>query len=122
MVQGTSALQERRVLNDAIESAYIECAGLSAGIRTHKVSGRGVLSDLYEQFHYNLGILFDLTSDLQEIQSDKDSIIEVKEWLDAGAPKEKDIGKRCDAGMKAFREYKRALNNCGLISLPARGK
>ena len=116
----SGVVQERRILNDAIESAYIECASLSAGIRTHGRTGRGAITDLYEQFHYNLGILVDLTSDLDEMASDKEVTTKMNAWLEA--EKSNDIEGVCLKGREAFKEYKKSLNRCGLIALPARGK
>jgi hypothetical protein len=121
MVQGSGVVQERRILNEAIESAYIECTALAAGIRTHGQTGRGSITDLYEGFHYNLGILIDLTCDLEEMNSDKDLVEKSLSWLDK-AFRANDVEARSIEGREMFKEYKRALNRCGLIALPARGK
>lgn len=119
-MSGTT-LQERRILNDAIESSYIECARLSAAIRTHKQTGRGTIIDLFEQFHYNLGILVDITADLEEMTSNHEISDKIESWLEQDQ-KRGDYLKFCEEGRCVFKEYKKALNNCGLIALPARGK
>lgn len=117
-----TTLQERRILNDAIESAYIECAGLSAAIRTHRQTGRGAIINLFEEFHYNIGVLFDLTSDLEEMASEKEVVAKTSSWLDSIPPRDNELAKWCEDGRVVFRDYKKSLNNCGLIALPARGK
>lgn len=118
----TTTLQERRILNEAIESSYIESAALSAGIRTHAQTGRGSILELYEQFHTNFGILFDITSDLEELKSDGKTIAETNEWLELPPPKQAEMEDRARCGREMFKRYKKTLNACGLIALPSRGK
>lgn len=121
MTQG-STVQERRVLNDAIESTYIECISLASGIRTHTQTGRGAITDLYENFHYNFGTLFDLTCDLEEMTMDKEIVKTTEDWLNLPSPKGSEHETRCETGREIFKNYKKSLNRCGLISLPTRGK
>ena len=109
---------ERPGINQAIEMAYMEAAGQSAGIRTHLQTGRGVLLELFEKFHYNLGVLFDLTCDRPEMNDETETISLVEAWLDNPAPTEKTIAARCSEGRKVFREYSKALNRKGLLNLP----
>jgi len=121
MTQG-STVQERRVLNDAIEATYIECTSLASGIRTHVQTGRGAVTDLYENFHYNFGILFDLTCDLDEMSKDQVVVNKTDTWLNLAPPRGGEYESRCETGREIFKEYKKSLNRCGLIALPTRGK
>lgn len=121
MTQG-STVQERRVLNEAIEATYIECTSLASGIRTHTQTGRGAVTDLYENFHYNFGILFDLTCDLDELSKDRSIVEKTDAWLNLPPPRSTEYESRCDVGRTIFKEYKKSLNRCGLIALPTRGK
>lgn len=121
MTQG-STVQERRVLNDAIEATYIECISLASGIRTHSQTGRGAITDLYENFHYNFGTLFDLTCDLDEMSKDQEIIDATDMWLNMQSPKGNEHESRCESGREIFKRYKKSLNRCGLIALPSRGK
>jgi hypothetical protein len=111
---------ERRGINDGIEKAYMEAGGLSAAIRTHLGAyKKGVLSDVFELFHFNFGILFNLTCDRPEMDDEKEVISMVDIWLELPPPPDKELEARCNEGRKLFREYSKALNRKGLLNLPA---
>jgi hypothetical protein len=111
---------ERRGINDGIEKAYMEAGGLAAAIRTHLGAyKKGVLSDVFELFHFNFGILFNLTCDRQEMDDEKEVVEAVDRWLESPPPGDKELVARCNEGRKLFREYSRALNRKGLLNLPA---
>lgn len=113
--------KERRILNDAIEHTFIECAGLAGSIRTHYQTGSGVIRDLYETFYFNVAVLYDLTADLKEMSGVKTSKKNLEDWLNLPPLKNsgKDIEDRCKAGLVCFREYKIDLSERGILSLPA---
>lgn len=119
----TPTEHERRELNDGIESAFIAAAGYTAAIKTHYQTGRGTIRDLYEDFYFNLAVLFELTADLGEMRTEQVVVETVERWLEKA---DIDIGTRefkehCFDGISAFKGYKRALSNCGLLSLPTGG-
>lgn len=112
---------ERKVLNEGIERAFLDCAGYAGSIRTHYQTGRGTIQDLFEQFYFNLAVLFDLTSDLEGMSSSVVDCKELENWL--GLPplksNDKEMKDRCEQGLKVFRNYKIALTKNGIITLPA---
>ena len=112
---------DRKVLNDGIEKAFMDCAGYAGSIRTHYQTGSGVIRDVYELFYFNVAVLFDLTSDLEGMGSSTEACVELETWLNL--PPIKNIGidmkERCDAGLRVFRAYKIALNKNGILTLPA---
>lgn len=113
--------QERRVLNEAIEHSYIECAGLAGSIRTHFQTGSGVVRDLFELFYFNVAVLYDLTADLSEMSNAEISKKNLEEWLELPPLKNsvKDAEERCRAGLICFRAYKIDLSKNGVLSLPS---
>lgn len=116
--------QERRALNDGIETAFIETAQYAAGIRTYYMIRRGVIKDLYELFYFNFAVLIELTEGLEELVKEKDTLDEARKWLTGNGTgtSETDIKKRCDDGLEAFTKFKAVLSARGLLALPSRIK
>jgi CheY-like chemotaxis protein len=113
--------QSRKALNDGIERSFLDTAGYAASIRTHYQTGSGTIRDLYEMFYFNVAVLFDLTSDLQEMNSATDATMALQVWLEQPPVRSvnKDMQDRCMDGLKIFREYKIALSRNGVLSLPS---
>jgi hypothetical protein len=113
--------QERRILNEAIEHSYIECAGLAASIRTHYQTGSGIIRSLFELFYFNVAVLYDLTADLSEMNSSEKAKTELEAWLNLPPLKNtgKDVDDRCKEGLKCFRQYKIELSKNGVLALPS---
>jgi hypothetical protein len=120
----TQQQQERRALNEGIESSFIAAAGYAASIKTHFQTGRGAINDLYEDFYFNVAILFELTSDLEEMMQSRKEIDAMQGWLNktGDSISSKNISEHCLEGMARFKDYKIALSRNGLLSLPARGR
>lgn len=114
--------QERREINEGIETTYKELAIYTAGIRTHYQMGRGTIIDLYEKLHYYTGILVDLTEVLEEMKQSEDIIKRINAWLDLPGPNDRDMKDRCMEGLKLIKEYKIALVQSGLMALPVKGR
>jgi len=116
--------QERRALNDGIEDAFINTATYAAGIRTWNVIRIGGIKQLYEDFYFNFAVLIELTEGLEELVKDKDTIAEVRAWLNSpsGGATEAEMKKRCEAGLEVFTKFKTVLNARGLLALPTRGR
>lgn len=118
-----SQQQERRALNEGIESSFIAAAGYAASIKTHFQTGRGTIHDLYEDFYFNLAVLFELTSDLEEMTPSKEDIEKMAVWLaKEKCTDDKNIKEHCKEGMEVFKNYKISLSRNGLLSLPTRGR
>lgn len=117
----TDARNERPDLNKSIEYCYMECAGLAGGIRTHFQTGTGVISYTFEQFYFNVSILFELTSDLPQMDSAMAAKKKLEEWLDQPPLKSnnRDLEDRCKSGLVCFREYKVQLCKNGVLALPS---
>lgn len=116
--------QERRILNDAIEQAYLDVCELASSIDLYLHTGDGVLLLLYKNFYFKLNFLFRLTSNQEEmIQNAKEEIEEIGKWLDHPATsKESQMETVLKDGLKVFKKYDLALNQRGLIVLPSRRK
>lgn len=116
--------QERRALNDGIESAFIETAQYAAGIRTFYMIRRGVIKDIYELFYFNFAVLIELTEGLEELAKEKETLEDAHKWLsgNGAGQSEADIKKRCDAGLEVFTKFKTVLSARGLLALPSRVK
>jgi hypothetical protein len=116
--------QERKVLNEGIENSFIDASEMVARIKTYNQTGRGAIIDLYEDFYFYISLLYELTSDLDEMKDASEAAKEMKGWLDINVKlvSEKDFKEHCDAGMAAFQKYKVSLSKNGLLALPSRGR
>jgi hypothetical protein len=112
---------DRKVLNEGIEKAFMDCAGYAGSIRTHYQTGSGTIRDLFELFYFNLAVLFDLTSDLEGMGASTKECKGLEDWLNLPPVRsnDKEMRDRCEQGLKTFREYKIALTKNGIITLPA---
>ena len=112
--------QNREGINRGIENAYIKTAENSASIRHHNQSGVGSLDLIYYNFHYYLGLLFDLTCDRTEMVDEGEAIKPLEEWLEMPTHRnDRELHERCNTGRKLFRDYSKALNRRGLLNLPS---
>lgn len=119
----TQNLQERRILNEAIESAFIEVAGAAGSIETHYHNGRGVIGDLYEHFYFNFNILHKLTSHLEEMSGSRIIADKVRDWMRKPLPNgKKELQTHCYEGIELFEQYHTELSKNGLLALPQRGR
>ena len=114
--------QERRILNEAIESTYLEVAGLASSIEIHYRRGLGNVLDLYEKFYFHMSLLRRITSNREEMASATTEIKALKDWLDLPYPGDKGLQQCLMDGIKVFDNYDIALNQCGLIALPHKGR
>ncbi|MCK9592898.1 MAG: hypothetical protein M0Q91_12915 [Methanoregula sp.] len=117
--------QERRILNDAIEQAYLDVCDLASSIDLYFHTGDGVLLLLYKNFYYKLNFLFRLTSNQEEmIQNATKEVEEIGKWLDHPqcTQRETQMETVLKEGLLVFKKYDLALNQRGLIVLPSRRK
>jgi hypothetical protein len=105
---------ERRILNEAIEQAYLETSLLASDIESYFYTGSGQNLLLLKSFYKAVNFLYRITAN-QDV---------MRAWLDGPPPKEtnKDIDRALRDGVLAFNKYDVALNQVGLITLPHKGK
>lgn len=114
--------QERRAINEGIEATYMDLSGISAGIRTHYQSGRGVIGEMFQELHFHIGILVEATEVFEDMEPSQPIIDQLNAWLDLPPVTDKEMRGRCMEGLRLVKEYKKALTRCGLVSLPSRGR
>lgn len=118
-------LHERRRLNDEIERTFIQVASHSRNILTYRQTMRGIsVMTLYENFYSEFSLLVLLTSDLPQVKKDVNSPKKAEEWLKIHSVPEnatdKYIIQRCYDGVEAFKDYKKVLQETGVISMPSK--
>jgi len=118
-------IQERRRLNEEIERTFIQVADHSRRILTFRQTERGASAlELYENFFTEFSLLVILTSDLSQIKKSTSAISAAEAWLgETGINQNATdiyILQRCYDGVKAFMEYKKALSETGVLSMPSR--
>lgn len=111
---------DRKTLNEAIETTFIACIADIGALHAHSISGKGVITDLYEEFQYHFYLLFELTSYLSMMEASTEIKTDVSKWFEL--PKVKKLGieieDRCKEGVNLFRLYKIALGKNGILTLP----
>ena len=116
---------ERRILNEAIEQAYLETSLLASDIESYFYTGSGQNLLLLKSFYKAANFLYRITAN-QDVMIDKakEEIVVMRGWLDGPPPKDsnKDIDRALRDGVLAFNKYDIALNQVGLITLPHKGK
>ena len=123
---GIGPIQERRRLNEEIESAFITAAQAAGNVDMKIVSGKGNVFpdflDFYTQFNY----LVRLTMRLKEMEPKEESeeLKKLKEdilkWLHCKAGQSCGDEDHCRKGLKLFDNYYSELMHSGVISLPTR--
>jgi hypothetical protein len=118
-------IQERRRLNEEIERTFIMVADHSRKILTFRQTARNASAlELYENFFADFSLLVILTSDLSQIKKSTSAVSAAEEWLggDGIGQNANDtfILQRCYDGVEAFMEYKKALSETGVLSMPSR--
>jgi hypothetical protein len=118
-------IQERRRLNEEIERTFIQVADHSRRILTFRQTERGASAlELYENFFTEFSLLVILTSDLSQIKKSVSAVSAAEAWLgETGISQNATdtyILQRCYDGVKAFMEYKKALSETGVLSMPSR--
>ena len=115
---------ERRILNEAIEQAYIETSLLASDIDSYFHTGDGVLFMLFKSFYKSANFLYRITSNQEDMISNAKAEMDLmREWLDRDPPKrDKEIAEYLKDGVLIFNKYDVALNQVGLITLPHKGK
>jgi hypothetical protein len=111
--------QERRILNDEIEGAYVSTAYYSACIQNYYENQMGVIKESYELFYLKFVYLVKITEVLEQLQKDRDVVNEVKTWLKSD--KGRDMRAKCEKGDDMFLKYATLLSDKGLLALPSRG-
>jgi hypothetical protein len=114
--------QERRLLNEGIEAAFLDTATHAAGIETHYQCGRGAIMEVYENFFFHFNILHKLTSGREEMKQSEKVSIKIQGWFREKMPDSSSMKDRCYEGINLFDEYHTALSSNGLLSLPSRGR
>jgi hypothetical protein len=114
---------ERRILNEAIEQAYLEVSLLASDIESYFYTDNGQNNLLLKSFYKAANFLYRITAN-QDVMIDKakEEIAIMRAWLDGPPPKDKDIDRALRDGILAFNKYDIALNQVGLITLPHKGK
>jgi hypothetical protein len=118
-------IQERRRLNEEIERTFIMVSNHARRILTFRQTERGATAmELYENFFTEFSLLVILTSDLSQIKKSKSAVAAAEAWLGGEGIGQNSndafILNRCYEGVKAFMEYKRALSETGVLSMPSR--
>lgn len=114
--------QERRALNEGIETAFLDTATHAAGMETNYQTGRGAIMEIYEMFYFNFNVLHKLTAGREEMESAKELSQTIRLWFRTEMPPSTGMTTRCYQGIDLFDAYHSALTRNGLLSLPARGR
>lgn len=115
--------QERRRLNDEIETAHLATVRAAANVRLALVTGKGNYISKYSDLYQWLSHLITLTCDLKELDPDADDVGKAIAWVDQPCVASLDdtaLIAACDAGIAMFRMYNKLLMRRGIISLPTR--
>lgn len=118
----TQQQQERRIYNEAIESAVLAVIGESANIETYYYDGIGVIIELSSSFYFKLNILYKLVSPLEEMKSSASISTEIRAWLREPKCKDAALKERLFRGIDLFEKYHTAISQNGLLALPQRGR
>ncbi len=122
-MEPTATIHERKQLNLEIESAFIMAAESSVTIhRILQTKRGGTPLDAYEKFYNAFDYLVILTSDLKQLENEKDSVQHALAWISSQFDSDSDdaVLKRCKSGYEEFMAYKKLLHTRGVIALPAR--
>jgi hypothetical protein len=114
--------KERKLLNEEIEDAYLDCARSDTFLRTHFQTGNGIIWHLFEQYYSHVSYLYNLTSDLPQMVSSEQVKKEMFDWLNLPPTRNnnrKELEERCKDGMKIFKNYRSELGKNGVITLPS---
>ena len=115
---------ERRLLNEAIEQAYLSAQVIAAEIDLYFFTGDGVIYQLFKNFYRTLDTLFRITSNQEEMTTNAGTEVEsMKKCLYRSPPrndKEREAWMR--EALEIFQRYDLALVQRGLIVLPHKGK
>jgi len=118
-------IQERRRLNEEIERTFILVAHHSKRILTYRQTERDAsVLELYENFFADFCLLVMLTSDLSQVKKSTSAVSAAEAWIGNNSigqnATDTSILQRCYDGVKAFMEYKKALSETGVFSMPSK--
>jgi hypothetical protein len=118
----TQQQQERRIYNEAIESAVLDVIDEAASIETYYYDGIGVIIELSRAYYFKLNILYKLVSPLEEMKSSQKLSDEIRGWLREPRSKDAELKERLFRGIDLFEKYHTAISQNGLLALPQRGR
>ena len=107
--------REHKKLGDELDDIYIETVNASIFARGYLIHKKGNPNELFLQFYYPFGALFQHTRYMREMSNvDKELIIEIENWINL---QDKPRPSTMLKGLNLFSKYQEPLLKNGVIIL-----